>query len=261
MGNRSYKLAGDIFMAPVDADGVLTGNYVKQGNLHPLTITVSTSQEDMKSAHRDTPGQILESIATIDTIEAEATLRQWSVDALAYALAATVESLSGTAGSVAAASGSTLTAPAVDGWVYVGHENITNLVLSEDTDTSPATYVAGEHYNVDAQLGMFSIIAGAAGGFATGDAVRYAYDYAAGTGKRINIGKTATNYVAIKGSLKNLNSGDVMSLELYKVQISASGSLTLISDPDTKFEELPQKWKLLTPPGKLTPGTLDGGTL
>ena len=252
----SYKLAGDIYMAEVNSLGVLQGNYIKQGNMHPLEITVTKSDEDMSSALRDTAGQILESKTSIDTIEAAGTLRQWGVEELAQVLAASIETMTGEAGSVVAADGVVLVAPTAGEYVFVGKTNISNLVLSEDTDTDPATYENLVDFLYDEHLGLFTIIDG--GAITAGDDVRYAYDYAAETGKQLNIGKIENSYVAVMGSLINLNTGDTMRLHLYMVSVSASGGTTLISDPDTKFEELPTTWKLLTPDGKTSPGTLDG---
>ena len=231
MGKTSYKLAGDIYMAAVNAAGVLQGDFIKQGNLHPLTITVTKSDEDMVSTMRDTAGQVLESQTSIDGIAAEATLRQWGVDELAHVLSASVVTMAGEAGSVVASSGKVLKVPSVGEYTSVGKRNISNLVLSEDTDTDPTEYGNLIDFTYDPHLGFFTMVEG--GGLTAGTDVRYAFDYAAESGKQLNIGKAENSYVAIQGSLVNLNTGEKMILDLYKVSISASGGTTLISDPST----------------------------
>jgi len=251
MGKTVYAGEGCVFMAPVDSDGALTGDYVQVGNAYPFSVQITTEQKKQISRLCDSAGQTLAVRSQISESVGSLTLKQWNAKNLAYALAGEEVALVGSGGSVTAEE---VTAPASGSWARFANPNVSAVVVMDDADVT--TYIEGTDYYVNLDLGMIEILVG--GSITAGDVLHVDYTYAAETGYQVKIGSKAVNRVAILATLTNSFTGDKMQIELYSVVVSSSAEVNFISEPDTEYEELPLTLTLETPTGKTVPGVVNG---
>jgi len=251
---KKYAWAGTIYLAPVNREGVLQGNFTKPGNVYPMSIQVQTKLVEEISALHDTAGQTLDVKSTIEKVLGSMTFRYFNAEALANALNGSVTEMTGISGTINDAD---LVAPEKPGqYVEFGHQNVSSVVIKDDTDTT--TYAAGTDYEVDQGLGMLTTIDG--GAIAAGVTLHMSYTYAAETGYRIEIAKNTQPLYAIKGNMRNLydETAAPIPIYLYCVRLTADDGVTVISTPDSEGEEITYSLTLITPKGKTTPGVVDG---
>ena len=248
---KLWKLQGSIYGAAVDTSGVLTGTWRRVGNMYPFNLKVTTKTATQESAEHDRGGQIIGSTSKIEEILAEGTLRQMEQRSFAWAVAGAVEDMTGEAGSVAAAD---TTALAPGDYTDLPHEGLTDFVLTDATET---TYDEGVDFVLDAELGMWTPIAG--GAIAADDVCNVSYDFAAKTGlQQVTIATTPEVRLALRGNLVNTATGEKIRLYLRMVVVSSPDGINLISELETDYEELALEFSIQTPPGQTNPGTIDG---
>ncbi len=253
MSVRNYKLAGCLWSTPVDENGAVNGDRRKIGNCYPMTVQVTTTSADMNSALCDSAGQILDSKNEIDTIEGEATLRQWSAREVGWAIGATPVSLTGT-GSTITGDTAANDAPEAGVWVELGAKNLSDVVIKDSTGTT--TYTLNTDYQLNEKLGLYTIVEG--GSITAGDELTYDATVNAETGYQLDIGTVMQRRVRLEGELRDIRTGDKFEFLAYMVEITATNGLTLISDPDTDWEELGLNLKYLTPAGYTSPAYIKG---
>ena len=248
---KAYRFTGTFFIAPVLADGSLSGSWRRGGNMYPLNVKVETEKKSQKSMEHDRAGQTLAVATQISDITANATLRQLDSRAFAWAVSGEATEMSGSGGTIAAAD---YTALAVGDYLDLPHENLTSVVV--ENSAQDITYIKDVDYLLDEKLGLLAIPAG--GDISESDAIKISYDHAAPSGYRVSIGTKPLIRVALKGHLKETYSGDEMSVLLRSVVLTAPDGINLISELDAEYEEVPVEMSLETPTGYTNPGTIDG---
>jgi hypothetical protein len=249
---KLWKLQGSIYGAPVDTSGVLTGTWRRVGNMYPLNLKITTKTATQESAEHDRGGQIIGSTSKIEEIIAEGTLRQMEQRSFIWAVAGAVVAMLGEGGNVAAADS---TALAPGDYTDLPHEGLSNFELTDAAGL--ITYDEGVDYILDAELGMWTPIAG--GGITAADICKVSYDFAAKAGQQqVTIATTPEVRLALRGNLINTATGEKMRLYLRMVVVSSPDGINLISDIETDYEELALEFSIQTPPGATNPGTIDG---
>jgi|LGVF01.2.fsa_nt_gb hypothetical protein len=251
MSTRNYKLAGCLWATPVNSAGVITGDRRKFGNCHPMTIQVTMKSADMLSAMCGNAGQVIESKNEIDTISGAMTLHQWDAAVAGYAVGAKPVALVGEGSTITTQD---VTAPEAGVWVDLGAKGLSAVVIKDATDTT--TYVQGTDYLLSEQMGLLTIIDG--GDITAADVLHLDATEAAETGYRLSVGSELQSLVRLEGALKDTSSGKQINFLAYCANLSADGGITLISSPDTDYEELPLSVSFITPDGYTTPAIIDG---
>ena len=251
MGTHKYAGVGCVYAVPVDADGNRTGPIRKVGNAYPLSVQVTTETQKEISRMCDSAGQILDSKTEITDTNGKLVLRQWNAANLAWALMGQEVQNTDSGGSV---TDEAVTAPAAGYFVELDHRNVDNVVIT-NSDGS-VTYQEGVDYWLNKKLGLLEIIDG--GSISAGDSLLADYDYAAKAGYVIDLATVRHNRVALMANLTNEFTGDEFTIDLFKVTLSPTNEINFISDPGSEGEVLEFDMVLETPPGKTTPGTVDG---
>ena len=251
---RQYSFSGSIYMAPVDFQGVVTGPLRRTGNMYPLNISVSSKIKKQTSKEHDRSGQTIGSLASIEEIIGECVLRQLTARSFAWAVAGAESPMVGAGGDVV---DEEITALDADDYMSLAHKKVSVVVVKNAA--GDVTYQEGVDYILNANLGIFTIIA--SGSIAKDDVLHVSYTFAAASGYQIKIATNPTIRVYMRGSLVDDYTGDEMELELFMVTISSKDGINLISEPDTEYEELGLDLSIETPTGKTYPGTINGVAL
>ncbi len=256
MQAKTRAFIGTLYMAPLDGDKNRTAGFMRVGNCYPFTMQVETEQKVNTSRMRESAGQNLDVRNILSAISGSLILRQWLAKTLAWALSGEEVEMTGEGGTVAVASGTTLTAPAAGEWEPLGQANVSAVVIQEDTDIDPVTYVEGTDYEVNAALGLWTIIEG--GAIAAESSVRYGYTYAAEAGYKVEIGTKTMIRVAILIDGEDEFTGEAISAEFDSVVLASGTEINLISEPDTEYEEMEFTTTFETLPGNSSPGRIKG---
>ncbi|WP_028579435.1 phage tail tube protein [Desulfogranum japonicum] len=259
MGAKSRAFIGTVYMATLDGNKNRTSGYMKVGNCYPFTVKVETEQKVNVSRMRENAGQNLDVRNILSAISGSLTINQWLAKTLAWALSGEEVAMTEAGGTVTAAAGTTLTAPKPGEWEPMGHQNISAVEITEDVDTTSATYVLGTDYLINTALGMWTTVEG--GQISAGDKVRYGYTYAAESGYRVEIGTKTLIRVAILIDGEDEYSGELINAEFDSVVLASGTEINLISDPDTDYEELQFSTTFETLDGKTSPGRINGVSL
>ena len=254
MSFKVYSGTGTVYLAPVTAAGIKTGNFIQVGDAYPLSVQVATKQTEVKSRMVERAGQIIASKTEIDKVSGKMTLREWNAQNLAWAL-------SGEAVSQVEA-GSSITDeafvfPVPGDWkpLTTGRRDLSAIVVT----SSPAgtTFVHGTDYLYDAKLGLFTSVAG--GALAAGNvATLIDYTYAAKTGYQVKIGTSVQIRVAVLAHLYDEYRGEHYVLEIDSAVLSASQEINFISEAGSEGETLQFDMTLETLSGATNPGRING---
>lgn len=258
MSYKAYAGAGTVYMAPVDEDGVRTGDFRQVGDAYPLSIQVQTDQVKKKSRMVERAGQTIAARTKIsdDGITGTLTLHEWNAANLAWALSGSAVALTATSASV---TDEALTAPAAGEYKQIGGTaNPRRNISAVTVTTSPAgtTYVEDTDYTIDTTLGLFTIIS--TGSISESDALLIDYTYAAESGYQVDIGSSVTLRVAILAHLHDEFRDSHYTLELDSVVLNASQEINFISEEDSTGELLQFGMTLETLSGASSPGRIDG---
>ena len=248
---KAYSGTGTVYMRPVDSAGVATGNFLPVGDAYPLSCQVETNQVKVKSRRVETAGQVIASKNEITDTTGNLTLREWNAANLAWALSGTKTARTAASGTVSAES---VTAGAAGEYVPLAHRDVSAVVVKDATDTT--TYVDGTDYEVDAKLGLITILAG--GAITAADVLHVDYDYAAEAGYSVDIGSQAQIRVGILAHLYNEFADKHMTIELDSVVLASSSEINFISEEGTDGEQLQFAMSLETISGATSPGRVDG---
>ena len=117
-----------------------------------------------------------------------------------------------------------LTGVVIGSYTNIGHPNITDLIVQDDTDT--ITYVSGVDYILEPKSGMIGIIKG--GAIADGDDIHLTVTTEeSGEGVQYLQGETKTTTLRFVGCSAN---GKDVVVDFYKANISGSGDAPLKGD-------------------------------
>ena len=256
MQPKTRAFAGTVYMAPLDGSKNRIGGFRKVGNVYPFTLQVETEQKINTSRMRESAGQNLDTRTILSGITGACTLRQWMASTLAWALSGEEVAMSEAGGVVAPVGGTTLTAPAPGEWEPMGHQNISVVSITEDTDTSPTVYALGVDYELNTTLGLWTTVEG--GAIAEGADVRYGYTYAAEAGYRVEVGNKTMIRVAVLIDGEDEFTGEAVNAEFDSVVLASGAEINIITEPDSDYEELPFSLTFETLEGKSSPGRING---
>lgn len=209
----SYIGVGKIYMR--DRNG--TGGLVPVGNVSALGLSVA--EETKELADYTAPGGgTRNEVRRITGVEAKITLRDLSPGNLALALY----------GDASAVAGGSVTQETIDvitgALVPLEHAGATEVVVTEDTDTDPATYVAGTDYVVTGAGILFP-----ADSTIAGTTVRVAYTYP-GQDVVQALAQAASEYELIFDGINEARSGKSAVVTIHRLRFGAAANLDLIGD-------------------------------
>lgn len=249
--SQVYSGVGTLFMRPLNSSGAASGDFVKVGEAYPLSVQVSTSQIKRKSRQVATAGQTIATKVEIDEIVGSLTLHEAIADNLAWALSGSKSELTGASGSV---SEEAVTAPAAGEYVQLDNKDVSSVVVT--TSPSGTTYVVDTDYEINAELGLLTIVS--TGSISAADDLLVSYDYAAQSGYKVEIGTSTQIRVEIIGHLRNEFNQQDMRIELDDVILSANQEINFISEDGSEGEQFAFSMSLNTPSGETSPGRVNG---
>lgn len=223
------------------------GGWKAFGEATKFSIKPNTELKEKESRARHKRGQLVASAALLKAPEIEIVFGELNADTARLAFMGTSAALLQSAGSIPVGSG----VIARHGmWVPVGFRNLTaaGFAVTEDTDTTPATYVLGTDYEVNWRLGTVRALPG--GAIADKQVVRIAGAYSAVDGTTIK-GATKPQLRArffLDG--RNLVDGSDAECEVFEAVVSPSSEFDFMGND---FGELKLSGKLVTPIGKDSP--------
>ncbi|CAG36318.1 phage tail tube protein [Desulfotalea psychrophila] len=240
---RAVSIIGTTYVGLLDKDKKLVGGYRRVGECYPFKIKVETEQKKMESRQRESAGQTLHTKNRVSAIGGSINIREWTAANLAWALSGTEVLNTAVAGTVADESVTLI----ADNWVRLAHQNISAVKIADAAE--------GSDFEVNAPLGLIRFITG---GALSATAVSVAYSYAEESGYRVDIGNKSLVRVAIMIDGENEYTGEAISAVFDSVVLSSSAEISLISEPDNEYEELPFELSFETLPGKKSPGYING---
>lgn len=245
MGLKSYSGQGTIYMRPVNAAGVATGNFRQVGTAYPLSLQVQNEQVKKYGRTVENANQIIAAKNKISEIGGTLTLHEWNAANLAWALSGGYTSQVASGASV---TDEAKTMPIPGEYIEVARRDISAVTVT----SSPAgtTYTVDVDYKFDAKLGLFTSVTG--GALAAGTvAVLIDYTYAAKTGYTVSIGSSSQVRVELLAHLYDEYSQEHWNIELDSVVLGANSEINFISEMDSEGELLQFV---------LTPETLSGAS-
>lgn len=212
--------SGNVRVAYVDADGVLTGGYI--GILNAVKLALSKPAPDLKqrtSHQNENFGEALDQLESPKPTEVSLTVDDTGdAETLGWALGGTP---AGFTQSVAAAVAQTIENVTLGEWASIGKRGITTLVVKDSTDTS--TYVANTDYILDARAGFIKPLAG--GSIVDGSDLHLTVTAPAMTGNTISVGTRQSIQVRIDGDMINLATGKSVHVVVPRAKLSPTGEL------------------------------------
>jgi len=240
---KSYVASGNLMGALLDANKQKVSGYVDIGEAYPVGVEVKLKQKKQKSGKKGMRGQIIDSGATIDEVLGSVGVKNWIAKNIAMLVSGSAVELTADAGTMSATD---IALPADGSWVYVGHRNISEVVIDvlvEDTD-----------FEVKPALGLIRGI----GATSPGTSVSLACSYAGQGGYRVDVGTASAIRMALLIDGQNDEDGQPFIAEFDSVVFIPKSPLTLISDPETDYEKMEFDLLFETLPGKTSPGTING---
>lgn len=221
--------AGDLYMDRIVA-GAKTGRLLF-GNVPNLSIIENVTQIVRTSYQRDSRGSALETHGDRQPAVLNLTSDEFNTQILSIVLL-------GDTVNVTQASGSITDESVVvrhGAWVKLASEQVSNVVVTEDQEVAPVTYVLGTDYEINARLGMIRALAG--GAITDGQTVILAYDAAAVTKERIRGGLMPSGVPAelfLDGI--NVRTGQAIHLTVPRASLFPNGEIALLNG-ETSFQQ------------------------
>jgi len=220
---------GNVKFDRFDSSGVATGKYRDLENVVQLEITENSEVKERMSKRRDTYGQTLD-VATIKgTATFSMTTDNITGENLALVFLGDSSVYTQSAGSIPSSTAENLTA-ALDVWVSLDNESITDVVVKDVTDVT--TYVLDTDYELDASGGRIKALS--TGSISDEDVLHVTYKL---------------NRAGYPGYYIDLPHRDVSAL----VITNADGSTTYVSGTDYELDSAPGMVKILAD-GNITEG-------
>lgn len=248
------KFAGCLYLAPVDESGALQGPWEELGEAAPLSIQLQDEEPTTRKGRTcKTYGQVIASKANPGTASGTLTMFEYTALNVSRALKGMIETTSVAASTL---SEQEVTLKEIGQFVEIGKEDLSGISV---TTSSGTTLVEGTDYEINAELGLIA----ARNSTVASSTVKISGESAAYRESRIVIGAATSSKYAIKGLLINEYTGKQVKVDLYKVLISTSSEIVLLSEEETEAESISLS---LTPEavsknGVSTYGKIDGLSL
>ena len=215
--------SGNIYVAPVDVNGVMTGGLIGPLNTQKLElVTPAPTLIDQVSKQNGTVGQLLSQAAV-----PKATSLNTEFDdtgdqrVLAFALNGIVNAYSQAGGSIVA---EVVQGRALGDWVPLANIHVSAVVVKDSA--AAITYTAGTDYLVDAKAGLVKPLAG--GTITPNESLKISYTAAAVTGSDVQGSLVASNLLRVQGNLINLVDGTESRFVCPIYHASSSGNNDLL---------------------------------
>lgn len=233
--------AGDVYIAPIGVGDVL-GKLIDIGNTTQLGIKPNSNILEQISKKRDSYGDPLETVALKQPADLTMTLETVNIANLRYAFMGEDAAYTQASGTVT----DEATTAKLDGWVQLGAEEISSLVLTNTGAT--VTYVEGTDYVVNTRLGMYKALSG--GAITEDQALLADYSRAAFTGAAIR-GSTQAQIRAFL-LLDGINKVDdsIGILKVWEVVLSPSGEFDWFR---SEFNTIPMTGRIKKPVSRTEP--------
>lgn len=244
MAARGYLGSGDLYMARY-VGGVLQG---MQGPFEASAFEIKPNSEvkELVSKGRATYGQVIESVTIPQPADLTVTLTEVNKESMAIALFGTVAVIAQTAGTWSTAID---VATKHGEWAALPKAAILTLVVKDATETT--TYVEGEDYLLNKEMGWIKpLVTGDIGATATLK-VTGAYDDSTGS----EIKGMTNNDVRAKFVLQGRNFADGLPaiVTVHEAVISADSAFDFLGDD---FGEVSLPGRMKTPAGFTEPFTV-----
>lgn len=244
MAARGYLGSGDLYMARY-VGGVLQG---MQGPFEASKFEIKPNSEvkELVSKGRSTYGQVIESVSVPQPADLTVDLTEVNKESMAIALFGTVAVISQTAGSWSTAID---VATKHGEWVALPKAAILTLVAKDPTATT--TYVLGEDYLLNTEMGWIKTLA--TGDIGATETLKVTGTYDDITGSEIK-GMT-NNDVRVKFVLHGRNFADQLPaiVTVYEAVISADSAFDFLGD---EFGTVSLPGRMKTPAGFTEPFTV-----
>lgn len=213
--------SGNVRIAYVDADGVLTGGYI--GILNAVKLALNKPAPDLKqrtSHQNENFGEALDQLETPKPTECSLTVDDMGdAETLGWALGGTP---AGFTQASATASAITVAGVKLGEWSSIGGKRkLSNVVVKDATDTT--TYVSGTDYILDANAGFIKPLV--SGSIVDASTLHITADIAALTGSTISVGTRQSIQVRIDGDMVNIATGKAVHVVVPKAKLSPTGEL------------------------------------
>ncbi|MGV0961796.1 MAG: hypothetical protein ACOYB1_18380 [Limnohabitans sp.] len=253
MSYKVYSGTGTVYMAPVNASGVKTGDFIQVGDAYPLSVQVATKQTEVKSRMVERAGQVIASKTEIDKVSGKLTLREWNAANLAWAVSGT-KTLQTTAG--ATVTDEVWAAPAIGEFKAVASDRRTLTAVAVKHTSGTPTYTVDVDYTLDAKLGLIAPKAG--GAITLAQSLKVSYTYATLANYQVNVGSSVQIRVAILAHLYDEYRGVDYVMEIDSAVLAASKEINFISEAGSEGEPLEFDMTLETLSGASSPMRLNG---
>lgn len=243
MAARGFLGAGDLYIARM-VNGVW-GDYTGPFECEKFEIKPNVELREKVSKGRQTYGQVIETVAIPQPSDLTVDLGEVNRDGLTLALL-------GTTGSIAQTSGSVNNENAVaklDAWVQLSKAAISAVVVTNSGGTT--TYVNGQDYIINAQLGWLKALPG--GAITDNQPLLVDFSHAAISGTEIRGSTQAQIRAKFKLDGKNFADDLPVIVTVHEAVIAADSAFDFLSD-DFASISLPGRMK--TPVGFNEPFTV-----
>lgn len=247
MSSRGFIGSGDLYVSRFDP---VTQTFLPfQGPIETtkFEITPKTELKEQVSKGRDTYGQVIESVALAQPFEFNVNFAEVSGATLVNAFLGTETIIDRAAAPLAAVP----VVARLDGWVEIGHMNLSATGLTVTNSGGTTTYAAGTDYVINRRLGTIKALS--TGTITEAQSIRVAGNLLALTGTEIAGGTEAQLRAKFKFDGKNQVDGKAVIVDVFEVVIAADSAFDFLAD-DFNTVSLPGKLK--TPVGGAAPFTV-----
>lgn len=241
---------GCIYLAEVNDDGTLRGNWESPGEAFPLTIKLADETVTIKGRTCLTGGKTVGTKSRAGEASGSLTLHEYTVSNVAKALKGIISQKKVT---VTTLNAKTIMLGKIGEWVEVGAEDLTSISVT-DTASSPKALVSDVDYAINPVLGLISPLKGSV----AETEIKISAESGADTGTRITIGAGATAKYALKGNLINEFSQEKVKVFLRKILLTSNNEINFVSEEGTDHEQIDFTLTPEIPTGKSDYGTIDG---
>lgn len=236
-------MAGFLGKGNVYVDRDINNKFISIGNA--TRFAINETEVDVKerfSRQLDSYGQALDSVAINKPPKISIEIDEARAENLALALKGTIEVVDVASGSV---SGESITA-AHDAYVALEYENVSNVVVKDETDTT--TYTEGTDYEVNTRMGWIKVLS--TGSIADGDTLHVSYDYGAKKAYKIKGSKQAEILCQIVLDGENVVNNKRCRVKVYQAKVRPSAEVDFLADDYVKIS---LEGTLVTPEDKTEP--------
>lgn len=238
---RTYTASGNLYGAILDANKQRIGGYIDMGEAWPFRLQVAVQSKQLKSSRKGQKGQVVAAGARIDGVTGTVGLKNWNARNIALLLAGEAVQQSTGAGSVTDQS---LVLPNDGSWIPLGKRQVSSVTITGKAEGTDFEVLPGPGLirNLTNQEISASV----------------SFSHTALSGYRINIANQPLNRLAIMIDGRNDETGEPMVIELDSVVFTSNSEMSLISEPETDYEEMEFNIAAETLLNKNSPGLIDG---